>query len=346
MGASRQGVACLVATALVGAMPAAQPSTSEDIRRLLAREFRFTDAQIATARSGQPVVVSMASSVDREVAVAGAVRIAAPASRMVAMARDVERLERGKGFLATHEFSTPPSLADVATLRLPEGDIEDLRSCRPGRCAVKLGRSAFDDLARVDWRAPNVADQVNQFARRMAVSYVEQYQAHGSKALAVYVDTSDPIDIAGELDDMVKRSSVLTSTLPHVSRYLLTYPAGRPASVEDFFYWSLAEFGLKPVLRLNHTVIHPTGATSGLQYAITTKQLYASHYFHAALDVRVLLDDPEQPGRAHYLIMLSLARADGLTGIFGGVVKRKVTNGGVAGVRATLAAMKRRAEGT
>jgi len=343
--AYRLFVACLAATVAAGVAASTQSPVPEEVRRLLSREFTFTDAQIAAARSGQPVVASMASSVAREVAVVGAVRIAAPASRMVAMVRDIERLERGKGFLATHKFSSPPSLADVATLRLPDGDIEDLRSCRPGRCAVKLGRGAFDDLARVDWRAPNAAEQVNGFARRMAVSYVEQYKADGNKALAVYVDTPDPIDIAKEIDDMVRRSSVLTSTLPEVSRYLLAYPAGRPASVDDFFYWSLAEFGLKPVLRLNHTVIHPTGTSSGLQYAITTKQLYASHYFHAALDVRVLLDDPEQPGRAHYLIMLSLARADGLTGIFGGVVKRKVTSGGVAGVRATLAAMKNRAEG-
>ena len=143
--------------------------------------------------------------------------------------------------------------------------------------------------------------------RRMAVEYIERYRSGGNAALAVYEDAGSPISISGEFEDMVRRSPGLT-TIPEVSTYLLQYPRARPAGVQDFFYWSLAEFGLKPVLRLNHVVIHPTQPASGLQYAITTKQLYASHYFHTALEVRMLVDDAERPGRAHYLVVLNVAR--------------------------------------
>lgn len=326
------------------AVTGTQAPVAAEVRDLLAGHLGLNATQIETVRRGQPVVVAVPPRVDREIAVAGAVRIAAPAARLVAVVRDIERLERGRGFLATRKFSSPPVLADVATLRLPDEDVRALRSCRPGRCDVKLGQGAFDELGRIDWNAPNVADQANQLARRMAIAYIDQYRAGGNRALAVYRDAPHPIDIAREFADMVRRSSSLTASLPEVSAYLLQYPQGRPASVEDFFYWSLAEFGLKPVVRLNHVVIHPTGRPSGLQYAITTKQLYASHYFHTALEVRVLLDDPEHPGQAHYLVVLNLARSDGLTGLFGPIVRSKARSGARNGLLTVLAGMKRLAE--
>lgn len=321
-----------------------QAPVGPDVLNLLASQFGLNASQIETVRRGQPVIVSVPPSVDREIAVAGAVRITAPAARLVAVVRDIERLERGRGFLATRKFSSPPVLADVASLRLPDEDVRALRSCRPGRCDVKLGQGAFDELGRIDWNAADAAEQANQLARRTAIAYLDQYRTGGNQALAVYRDTPRPIDIAREFTDMVRRSSGLTATIPEVPTYLLQYPRARPAAVEDFFYWSLAEFGLKPVVRLNHVVIHPTGRPSGLQYAITTKQLYASHYFHTALEVRVLFDDPEHPGRAHYLVVLNLARSDGLTGLFGPIIRSKVRSGARNGLLTVLAGMKRLAE--
>lgn len=321
-----------------------QAAAAADVRDVLARHLSLTAAQIDAVRSGQPVAVAVPPTVDREIAVAGAVRIAAPASRLVDAIRDIERLERGGGFLATGKFSSPPALADLAAFRLPNQDVRALRSCRPGRCDVKLGEHALLQLRRIDWQASDAPEQANQFVRRMAIDYLDQYRAGGNRALAVYRDTPTPIDIARELTDMVGRSTGLTATLPEVSAYLLSYPAGRPASTDDFFYWSLAEFGLKPVFRLNHVVIHATGQDSGLQYAITTKQLYASHYFHAAVETRALLADPERPGQGHYLVVLNLARTDGMTGMFGGMVRSKARNGARAGLSKALGAMKRVAE--
>ncbi len=272
-------------------------------------------------------------------------RIDAPASRLVDVVRDIERLERGAGFLATRKLSSPPVLSDMAALQLPAEDIGALRHCRPGHCDVKLGQGAFDELDRIDWRAANAADQVNELARRMALVYVEQYRAGGNRALAVYRDKPRPIDIAREFADMVQRWSAMTAMLPDVSAYLLQYPQSRPTGVDDFFYWSLADFGLKPVVRLNHVVVHPTGRSSGLIYVVSTKQLYASHYFHTALELRMLVDDPEKPGRAHYLVVLNLARSDGLTGLFGRIVKSRARTGARNGLRTVLGTMKRMAEG-
>lgn len=334
-----------VAAGAPDAVSRAPSSVPADVRALLVSALALTESQLAQVHDGQPVAVAATPTVDREIVVGGAIRMAVPASRLVALIRDIERLERGSGFLATHRFSTPPGPADVAALRLPDQDVASLRGCRPGHCAVKLGQAAFDELARVDWRAPDAAEQAHALARRMALTYLADYTTGGNRALAVYRDTSSPIDIAGELDDMVRRWGVVTALLPEVAAYLLDYPNHRPLRVDDFFYWSLAEFGLKPVLRLNHVVVHPTGRTGGLQYVVTTKQLYASHYFHAALEVRALFDDPERPGRGHYLVVVNMARSDGLTGLFGGFVRSRARGGARNGLQSALAAMKRRAEG-
>ena len=60
--------------------------------------------------------------------------------------------------------------------------------------------------------------------------------------------------------------------------YLDEYPRSRPADAEDFFYWSVVDFGLKPTVRANHVVIYPLASRpSGISHVVAIKQLYASH---------------------------------------------------------------------
>jgi hypothetical protein len=97
------------------------------------------------------------------------------------------------------------------------------------------------------------------------------------------------------------------------------------------------------VVRINHVVIFPVQA-GRTRYAIATKQLYASHYFHTALELRSVIDDPARPGQSQYLVVLNAARSDGLTGMFGGMVKAKARSGSREGLKKALAAIKRRCE--
>jgi len=150
--------------------------------------------------------------------------------------------------------------------------------------------------------------------------------------------------VADEFVGLTGRLRDLPDPMPALAEYLVAYPnAARAPGLEEFFYWSLGDFGLKPVVRLNHVVIQPArgGRT---QFVIATKQLYASHYFHTALELRALVDDPQAPGRAHYLVVFNVARSDGLTGLFGGVVKGKARDASRKGLAKALAATKRRCE--
>ena len=83
--------------------------------------------------------------------------------------------------------------------------------------------------------------------------------------------------------------------IPELTRFLREYPRSSLPGADEFFYWNMGEFGMKPTTRLNQVVIQPlpTGVPSlpGLRYVIATRQIYANHYFSATLELRTLVDD-------------------------------------------------------
>jgi len=313
--------------------------------QLLRQRFGFTSEQLMAVDAGSSVAVVLPSSVDREIAVAGAVFVHATAERLVSVLQDVERLESGGGFIHTKRLSNPPRLSDFAELQLPADDVEALRDCRPGQCDVKLSQGSFDLLAKVDWSAPDAAARVNALVRQTSLDYVQAYRKGGNQTLAVYLDAERPQSVAREFEEMISRVDLWPDVLTPLAKYLRGYPAAaRPRLTSDFFYWSLAEFGLKPVFRINHVVVHGTGRTSGPLHVVAVKQLYASHYFHSAFEVRVVVSDGHASAKGVYLVMLNMARSDGLTGLLGSLIKPRARNGSRDGLERALAAIKRMAE--
>jgi len=350
-GVVRAAVLAASATALIAAASApaqrgadgAQPQGP--VAQPLSQRFGFTPDQLAAVDAGTGVAVVLPSSVDNEIAVAGAVFVRATGDRLVSVLQDVERLESGKAFIRTKKLSDPPRLADFAGLQLPPDDLEALRGCAPGNCDVKLGQRAFDLIAKVDWSAPDAAARVNALFRQISLDYAVAYRKDGDKALTVYLDSDRPQFIAREFEGMIGRVDLWPDVLPPLAKYLRGYPAApRPPLTRDFFYWSLAEFGLKPVFRINHVVVYSTGRSSGPLHVVAVKQLYASHYFHTALEVRVVVSDPRRSGKGVYLVVLNIGRSDGLTGMFGGLVKSRASSGSRDGMERALAAIKRIAE--
>jgi hypothetical protein len=334
------------AAAILALHASVAAQTHESAAQLLGQRFRFTPSQLAAVEAGTPVAVVLPSSVDREIAVAGAVFVHATGARLVSVLQDVERLESGGGFIRTRKLSNPPRLADFAGFQLPAADVEALRDCRPGRCDVKLSQDGFDLLAKIDWSAPDAEARVNALARQTSLDYVLAYRKGGNRNLAVYLDSERPQSVAREFEEMIASVELWPDVLTPLAECLRGYPtAARPRLTRDFFYWSLAEFGLKPVFRINHVVVHGTGRTSGPLHVVVVKQLYASHYFHTALEVRAVVSDGRPPGKGVYLVMLNMARSDGLTGVLGGLIIRpRATNGSRNGLERALAAIKRRAE--
>jgi hypothetical protein len=306
----------------------------------LTRHVKLTPAQRGRLLAGQPVTQILDADPSREVAVFGAVWVAAPTARYVAAVKDIERFESGGNFLATKRISSPPTAADFAALRLPPDDLADLRTCRVGDCEIKLGAAALHRIQReIDWSKPTARGDAEALARRLALDYVSGYLAGGNAQLATYRDGDRPTFVAQEFASMVERLPALTEYLPAVRRALLDYPNGQLPGSESFLYWQEAKFGLKPTVRINHVTIVPQ--PDGV--VVASKMLYASHYFWSALELRVLVPDPAR-GEGFWFVSVNRSRSDGLSGFVGGLIRGKVRGEAEKGMQAALSITKARME--
>ncbi|MCP4396280.1 MAG: hypothetical protein GY801_03075 [bacterium] len=85
--------------------------------------------------------------------------------------------------------------------------------------------------------------------------------------------------------------------------------------MEDFFYWSEEQYGLKPVLNLFHITIYQRKQDDSNDIFITSKQIYASHYFESSLGFTAFVDERGGQDYANsYLMYLNRSRFDQLRG--------------------------------
>jgi hypothetical protein len=112
----------------------------------------------------------------------------------------------------------------------------------------------------------------------MLLDLVRAYQTNGNEALGHYDDGDETPPVADAFRALLAGSDLLPAPVPALIAYLEDYPRGRPTGAEDFFYWSVVDFGLKPTMRVSHVTIDPLADTpsSDIAYAIAIKQLYAS----------------------------------------------------------------------
>lgn len=336
------GAALLIAAASLAAQ------SGSNVDDLLRRKMGFSANDVRALDAGAAVIEGLDTLVREELAHVGAVYIDAPSERFVERFRDIERFERGPGVPQIGRFGSPPRLEDLESLTLPMTDVTALPTCRPGDCDVKLSAAAMrrfrDD---VDWSSPSAARQANEVAREILVELVRAYQANGNAALGHYDDGDEPLPVAEQVRALLASGDPLPVPVPALLAYLDHYPRGRPAGAEDFFYWSVVDFGLKRTIRVNHVTIYPlaAGPPSGVAYAIAIKQLYASHYFHTTLELRFLVDDDRRSGRrGASLISITRSRSDGMTGVKGLFLRPIISRRSRDAVRSYLEHVKRQVE--
>ena len=328
----------LLASRAGSTVPAA--ALPQIVQTYLDRQVKLDAAARERLLAGQPVTKLLDADPSVEVAVFGAVWIAAPVDRYLAAVRDIERFESGGSFRVTKKISSPPRLDDFAQLTIPKEDVEDLRSCKVARCELKLAESAIERMRReIQWNKPDTTEQVNRLARQIALEYVTGYLHGGNAELAVYRDSERPTFVAQEFTSLVNRLPELGTAMAEVRRYLLEFPKVTLPNSESFLYWQEANFGLKPTLRINHLMMSRHGDSA----IIASKMLYASHYFWTALELRALVVDPER-GPGFWFVTESRSRSDGLSGFVGRILRGKVRGETEKGTAAVLQLTKKTME--
>ena len=300
----------------------AQTSITE-FQKILTEKASFQEADFAALQANQPVVRLAPVSDKREIAVAGLVNIRAGADEFLRSYRDSMLRKSNAAILEIGSFSSQPALADLESLTLETGDIEDLKDCAIGDCDVKLSAAMIERFRReIDWNAPDYALKVTNLFKQMLSEYVRNYRTRGEAALIQYNDKQNEIDLAAEQRALSGSSGYINSLLADSNTGLQL--------IEDAIVWSKIKFGLKPVIAVNHITIYKRNRDVGPQVLVASKQIYASHYFNASLALMAFVTVPGASQGA-YLVSENRSRADGLQGPFGkikrGVVERKALEG-------------------
>jgi hypothetical protein len=333
------GFVALNAVLLLVVASSAQPSSE------LQKYFQgvgLSEQQIASIRAGQPVTKALPSRTPDEVFLFGAVYVHAAPEKYVEFAHDYNRLRKLPSNLSLGVFGNPPTLPDLKGFTFDSDDMKALKDCKPGNCLLQMPEGSIEELQNsLNWSAADVNDQVNQQLQKAALQRLLAYQRDGNRALGVYVDKPTPTDVSKQFAYMLGYSTALPTYLPDFYHYLLDYPQGKPANVENSFYWARVKFGLKPTLRIVHVLTMHGNPGDPIAYAIAEKQLYSSHYFETALDLTFCVRDtadPKQPG--FYLIMVMGSEQAGLTGAKGSIVRRAAVGRSVSNLQNGLSTIK------
>src|SRR6202795_2454831 len=308
------------------------------------REFvGLSEDQIGAIRSGQAAAKAIESRTPEEVLVFGSVYVEASPQSYIKLASDVNSLRKLPGYLAIQSFSDPPQLSDLEGFTLEKQDIDELKNCKVGHCEVQLPTEAIEDIKQsIDWSAPDVANRVNHLARQMAFQALLNYMNGGNTALGVYRDKNHPAAVAETFAALITRLSALPEYLPELNEYLLEYPETKSDKVQAGFYWEEVNFGLKPTFRIVQRIVYRGANPSDPAYALAEKQLYASHYFEAALDLTVCVRDAQRPG--FYIITVKGSKQAGLTGLKGSIVRKVAVDKARSSLGRVLATIKQTLE--
>lgn len=294
-----------------------------DLTQLLRNEMGFSKREFRELNRGEVVTKSLKGSVKQENAVFGIVRINVPeeffSKNYWNDGMNIETIgaER-KGM-----FSNLPEMEDVRSLDIPPADLKELAKCRPGKCKVKATEDLIKDFRQLDKNAADFELRGTLLFRQTLVKYVQNYLKIGDAALAEYRDKEKPIRIADEFQGMLKGAPYLQTHAPGLHAYLAEFPNRQPVNARNVFYWMKEILGgeaKRPVMSINHAIFYQRPGLEG-EMIVASKQLYATHYFEAALGLTIVVGDRAGSEPAFYLMHINRSRIDIMREIPGFMVR-------------------------
>jgi hypothetical protein len=292
-----------------GQLPPGEPA------KFLQKYIGLSPDEIEKARRGEVVTKVLNAAEREEVALFGIVAVDVPRDEVIKRVKDLPNFLRTPGRSAFGLFSTPAVPADASALVVEGSDFDALKGCKPGECDLKMPTASIEEFSsKIDWSSPTAKTQVENLVRQRAATYVNNYRRGGTAAMTAYGDEKQTRSTSEAFTALLAESPYLFDYMPTFHKYLEAYPTGSLANVTDAIYWASDKMGsMRPILSINHASIYaPPGAPLAL---MSTKQLYASHYFLGAFTLTTILDRPDAPnGKGAYYIVVQRMRFDHLPG--------------------------------
>ncbi len=296
--------------AVVLACPAVRAQTSPT---LLQRLTILNAKKAASVDRGEAVAISLETPEKTEIAILGIVRIEVP------RAFYIERAWHHGSFLSagtkslSGAFGEPARLNDVAALELDPGDAKALAKCRPLDCNVKLPAADMERFRAQLASLHSPAPRADSLMREWLVEYVNAYRADSMEETVVYDDTKRPVRSSNAFRALLSEPMLAGLDSEPFTAMLATPRSARPHAVGSRIFWEFDHpSGLKPLLEVLERSMYSSPARPDVNW-MTTKLLYASHYFESQLDFMTVADAPSSPGsRGMYIVVLRRSKFDDL----------------------------------
>ncbi len=329
--------AARAALALTIVLVAVPHATSEDAPRpFLRKVIQLDEAQIAALEKGDVVTKLLPTPEKAEIAAFGGVKATGTPEKLLQLAREVQKFRKVPQIPEMGLFSAPAKLEDLRGLTHPPDDIAALKSCKPGSCDVKIGTKGLGMISTIVWSAPDAQKQAQAVFNQGIVEFVAAYQQGGTDALGDVQDKKTAKQRSQEHRTLLVNSPYLATYVKEFNDYLAAYPKGQLAGAEDILYWTKDTFGLKPVVSVYHMTLYKSDKGA----LVANRQVAASHYFNAGLEI--LAGVPSADGRGLYLLSLYRTRLDPPTGMLAGVLMGKVRSGIETGMAENLKTARER----
>lgn len=306
-------------TAIVGIASTVTASQAADPFAFFGAATPLTSGDRERLDRGEPVVRTTPER-GQTVAVFAAVPVAVTGDRLIAWIRDIAAFKNGPPVQQVGRFSDPPRLEDLAGLTFPDGDIDDLRACRPGDCALKITRAEMTALKHQ--LAVRPAAEHQDVLRALLLQRVETYLAAGFETVGPYVNDEHAAWPATRFSTLLDESPYLRVHVPEVALAVEASHGtnGRSLNGRDsFLYWAKEHYGGKPIVSVMHVfVIRPVNGCP--EVLIISKQIFATHYIDAWLGVTALVRNPDT-GQGYFVYVVR-SSVDVIQGFWGGIVRR------------------------
>ena len=299
----------------------------------------FSAQDVARAAAGTAVARSIQADTD-EVAIAGAVSIGVSRQLFMERFRDIAAFKRAPAVLAIGRFSSPPSANDMRTLTLDDDRLSSLRRCRPGDCGVRIDAAG---MARVQASLNGGGDTkaATEALREHLAAYAADYLARGDVALMEYHDEKLPKRISTDLGPIVRKSPYLDHELSAVRGDVTAFAGVGKSTNDHMLYWSVEKIATTEVLSITHLIM--SAPEPGLT-VIASKQIYASHFFHASLGLTLVSDGTGGKGPSVTVIYVNRSRVDAFSGLLGPVKRAAVRSRGRSTTERLLSGLRLRLE--
>jgi hypothetical protein len=305
---------------MVGAVVALGPSQVVPPASDLLVRVGLTADEAAKARAGQAAVRVLPPNASTEIAVAGAITIRGNLERLVAWLRDVEGFRKAAGTENVGAFGRPARPEDFAEAAGAGVDLQELQQCRPGSCEIRMPAAYLTRFStEVPWGTPQAPVSAASLARQLLAEYAAAYQKGGDAALGAHHDQKAPQAVAADFRDMLRRATTLWNLAYPFASYMETFPEGRPADVEDRFYWTRESGGRQPVTTLHHVVLQRLPDKS---LRLADKQFYASRDLDTGLLVGQATPAPD--GRTFDLVVSVRVRSARLGSVAARVLRSRI----------------------